>query len=73
MNITLLTKPGCARCFSAKAKLSILDLTYEEEDATQERIKSLGLTESDIPSFVIDGKGYTYPEAMAELKNRDSK
>jgi len=70
MDVTILTKPGCVRCLAAKPKMSILGVPYVEELATLGRLTMAGLTEFDIPGFIIDGKGYTYPEAMAKLKRQ---
>ena len=72
MEVIMLTKPGCARCLLAKPKLSLLGVSFVEEQATLDRLKSVGLTEKDIPGFIIDSIGFTYPAAMLELKDRTS-
>lgn len=68
LNITILTKPGCPKCLSAKSKLGLMGLKYSEETATIHKMMEFGLNDTDIPAIVIDGKGYTYPAAMAFLK-----
>lgn len=68
MLVTILTKAGCAKCLSAKAKLAILGVKYTEETATIPRLVEIGMAETDIPVFVIDGKSHTYPAAMVILK-----
>jgi glutaredoxin len=71
--VVVLTKPGCVKCLAAKPKLQMMGVSFSEEIATIEKLSSVGLTEVDLPGFVIDGVGYTYPAAMAELKKRISK
>ena len=68
LNITILTKVACPKCMSAKSKMALMDLKYSEEPVTANRLKELGLGPEDIPAFVIDGEGFTYPAAMAVLK-----
>lgn len=68
LNITILTKAACPKCLAAKSKLAMMGLGYAEERVTLEKLQDLNLTDTDIPAFVIEGKGYTYPAAMALLK-----
>jgi glutaredoxin len=64
VEIVLVSKPGCPRCLLAKDKLHRMNLPY--------RMGNLGdigpVEDTDFPVFLIDGERYSYPAAMARLK-----
>jgi len=76
--IKLYGKPGCGKCESAEDKVQRLGFTYSKgsiEDVVSglvrdtEALTQYAMQDGDLPVFVINGQGYTYPEAMKWMKN----
>lgn len=84
MNIIVYSLPSCKICESAKAKLKMMDLEYEERNLTQalewapdwrsndsEGIQAASaLYQSHAPVIRINGHYYNYPEAMKLLRRK---
>lgn len=63
MQVQVITKIGCARCFLAKDKLDRLGVEYTEI------LAGPGHT-GEAPIIIIDGVHYSYADAMKTLKER---
>ncbi len=82
MTVTIYTKPGCAICESAKQKLRLMAVPFEERDLDAEMSPAAtwrgngriglraqwALIGERVPMILIDGEAYDYAGAMRELK-----
>jgi len=83
MVIKVYSKPNCKKCESAKKKLELMGLSYEEHsidyhttvhknwrhDRTAEIMGAQSQIDS-LPMLEIDGQFYDYPGAMKKLKGK---
>jgi len=82
MNIIVYGKPGCKKCDSAKEKLDKMGLPYEfkflpalvvwhegwREDESVALLAESTLRDGDMPIIWINGRFYSYSEAMKDIK-----
>ena len=86
MIVKLYGKDNCKKCDAAKDKLAKMKIKYEYHDALVHselhdgwrenhsvEFKAVYSHTETLPVLVIDGKGYSYNEAMKELKQRSKK
>ena len=82
--IEIFGKENCGICDAAKDKMERMKIPYGfhnvdeftevhegwREDGSVDRVALLSLNNVTIPTIVIEGKPYTYTEAMKLLKSR---